>query len=183
MRNLKIIISVGIVFFIFWFIKFYIKFPGISMDIIGIILTISSILFGFLAGFFISELWSRYTEIRSTQSERCSSGLNMIAAAEHFFDNKKFEKEFKKLVEKAPIADEIIKWEEGHLEINYYINIKNSFKHIKIENEKDSEYLENLLNNYNSFVNTTIKLDILGKEKLFISEWFLMFALSFIIIL
>jgi len=53
----------------------------------------------------------------------------MIRYASHFFENKKFEEEFKLRVEKASIVDEIIKWNEGHLEVPYYREIEKSFRH------------------------------------------------------
>jgi len=134
-----------------------------------------------LAGFFISQLWTRYTEIRKVHSMRSSDGLSMVNCAEHFYENKVFEKEFKRLVETSSVVDETVEWNEGHLEIPYYQNIENSFRHISIKDKKDEVYFNHLLINYHEFVESTVRLDTLGKEKLFPSEWLIMFALSSVI--
>jgi len=177
MKNWKTIALVLITIFIFWFLKFYLRFPVAEAGIVSTILTIASILFGFLAGFFISELWSRYAEIRTLQGERCSSGLNMIKCAEYFFGNKVFEERFKKLVEKSSLVDEIAEWTEGHLEIPYFRAIGDSFESIEVKNQKDQVYFDNLLSSYHKFVECTVKLDTLGKERLFPSEWFVIILL------
>ena len=53
MKSWRSIIIISATIFIFWFIKFYLKFPDAEIGIIGVVLTVASILFGFLAGFFI----------------------------------------------------------------------------------------------------------------------------------
>lgn len=136
MRNLRSLLIVLLTILLFWFMKFYLKVPTAEIEIIGIILTAASILFGFLAGFFISELWNRYTEIRSLQGERSSAGVTMISYAENFYTENKFESEFRKLVEKSAIVDEVINWNEGHVEIPYFQAIQKSFNLIKIKKIK-----------------------------------------------
>jgi hypothetical protein len=163
---------------VFWFIKFQLNFPSADIEIIGVILTIASILFGFLGGFFISELWSRYTEIRQLQTARASELLNIITYAKYFFKNKTFEKEFKHLMEKSSIVDELIRWNEGFFEIQYFRNIEESFKHIIIKDKKSEVYFNNLLDSYNSVVEHTVRLDTLGQDKLFPSEWLMLIGLS-----
>ena len=181
MKTWKTTALILITIFVFWFIKFYLKFPTAEAGSVNIILTVASILFGFLAGFFISELWSRYTEIRALHSERCSSGLNMVKCAEHFFENKRFEKEFKRSIEKSSLVDEVVKWTEGDLELPYFRAIGNSFKSIEVKNGKDEVCFDNLLSSYREFIERTVKLDTLGKERLFMSEWFMMISLFLII--
>lgn len=164
-----------------WFVKFYLNFPSADTQIVGIILTIASILFGFLAGFFISELWSRYTEIRTLQGSRSADGLNMITYAQHFFTQGTFKKKFIRLTEKSCIADEIVEWNEGHLELPYYRAIAQAFDVVRVNNIKDQEYFDKLLASYQELMRATVKLDSLGKERLFFSEWFVLSILSVII--
>ena len=186
MKNWKSIISIFVTFTLIWFLKSYFTFPEINSEIISVILTISSILFGFLAGFFISELWSRYSEIRSIQGIRSSNGLNMIKYAEHFFKNEKFKENFLKLTEKSSIVDEIVEWEEGHIELSYYRDIEKSFIHITdndVKTNQDSRYFEKMMTAYDRYVEATVRLDTLGKERLFVSEWIMMVILSLIIAL
>jgi len=180
-KNWKLLFVILVTVFLFSFIKFYIGFPNADLELVGIILTISSILFGLLAGFFISELWSRYTEIRGLQGMRSSEQFNLFRYAKYFFDNKKFESQFKTSLEKAVIADEVINWDEGHLEIPYFRNIESSFKHIKVKTKKDEQYFDNLLDSYNSLIQSIVRLDTLYKERLFVSEWLVVSMLSFII--
>jgi len=186
MKSWKSIVLIFATFILIWFLKFYISFPEISSETINIILTVSSILFGFLAGFFISELWSRYSEIRSIQGIRSSKGLNMIKYAEYFFGNERFKESFLKLTEKSSVVDEIAEWEEGHIELPYYREIEKSFTLIKdddVKTNKDLLYFERMLIEYDKYIETTVRLDILGKEKLLSSEWFMMSLLSLIIAL
>jgi hypothetical protein len=160
--------------------------PIVESETVRVILTISSILFGFLAGFFISELWTRYSEIRSLQGTRSAQGINMVKYGEYFFKNKRFKKEFLELTEKSSIVDEIIEWNEGHLEIPYYQAISRSFVNIKdsdVKTARDSLHYARMLDTNQSFNETTIKLDMLGKERLFAAEWILMIVLSLIIAL
>ncbi len=106
----------------------------------------------------------------------------MIDYAKYFFkNNKKFEEEFKKIMEKSVIADESIEWGEEHLVIPYLRAIGDSFEYIKIEDEKDKIYFQKILDNYDALFENYVKLDTLGKERLLITEWCIMIALSLII--
>ena len=180
-KSTRVILFALITIFVFWFVKFCLSFPNADVEIVGIILTISSILFGLLAGFFISELWSRYTEIRELQGVRSSEEVNMIRYAKHFLPNRKFEREFKLGVEKASISDEVINWDEGHLEAPYFQDIEDSFKYVKVKNRKDNVYFDTLLESYNSLTKSIVRLDVLYKERLFLSEWIILFVLSLVI--
>ncbi|MFA5030925.1 MAG: hypothetical protein WC495_05050 [Patescibacteria group bacterium] len=166
-----------------WFIKFILHFPTADISIIGVILSISSILFGLLAGFFFSELWQRYTEIRSLQSERSSAGLMLVTLATHFFNNKKFEKDFIQRMENTAIADETILWDEGDFEEQYYHEVAKSFELINVKNEKDAQYFAAMLNYSYTYSMDTIKADVLYKERLSSIEWLLFTFLSFIIVI
>lgn len=186
MKNWKTPLLILITLIIFWFLKYQLNIGLADIEILGVILTVTSVLFGFLTGFFISELWSRYTEVRQLQSMRSSNGLNMIKYAEYFYKNKKFESEFKWLVERSSIIDEIIEWDEGHIEIPFYRKIEDSFDFIKdkeVKSQKDSIYFDNLLDSYHAYSEDTVRLDTLGKERLFFSEWVMIILLSLIITL
>lgn len=183
MKNLRTVGILVLIVLIIWIIKFVFNFPTADIKIIGTILSIASILFGLLTGFFISELWSRYTEIRTLQGERASSGVSMIKMAGNFFTNKKFEKDFKKRVEKSAIADEVINWDEGHLEECYYQDISTSYKYIKVNSQKDAVIFDKLIDSVRQHTQTTMKMNILYKEKLFFTEWFILIVLSVVIVL
>jgi len=182
-RNGKILFVVIAVVAI-WLVKFVLRFPSVDINVIGVILSISSILFGLLAGFFISQLWTRYTEIRTLQGQRSSAGLLLIEYANHFYArNPQFKKDFRKRMEHAAIVDEIIYWDEGYLEDPYYRAIASSFRMVKVQNEKDGVYLEAMMENLDRYVSSTVQINILYKERLFVSEWLIFIILSAIITL
>jgi len=185
LRTWKTIIWAIVTIIVFWFVKFILKFPEGDLNTISIILTIASILFGFLAGFFISELWGRYTSLRTLQSARLGDGLNIIQKASFFFKgNKKFENTFKKSIEKAAIADEIAEWDETHLELPYFRAIGETFNLIdekQVKTNKGLTIFDKLLDSYSEFIKNTVQQDVLGKERLFNSEWFMLITLSLII--
>ncbi len=181
MKNWRTIIFVLLAVILVWFLKFVINFSSADIDIITLTLTVVSILFGLLASFFIAQLWSRYTEIRSLQGDRMSAGLILISCAKYFFNNKEFEKDFKKRMEKAVIADQIINIDEGTFEEPYYLQVEESFKHLKINNSKEEQYLQSMLGQYGTYVNSTIRMDILYHERMFFSEWFILSFLSVLI--
>jgi len=177
----KIIYIVAIIFCT-WLVKFVFHLPSLSIDIIGVVLSVASILFGLLAGFFISQLLQRYTEIRSLQGERSSAGILLIEFAEHFYKkNPKFKKEFIKRMEMSAVADEIILWDEGHLEIPYYHKLEDSFESLTVSNAKDEVYFEGMLEQLNSYVTTTVKMDALYKQRLAFTEWVVFVFLSIFI--
>lgn len=163
-------------------VKFFLNFPIFEISVLGTVLSIASILFSLLIGFFISILWSRYTEVRALQGERASSGISLIELARHFYkDNSEFKKDFIKRVEKSAIADEFIFYNEGHLETPYYVDIAKSFDLLKIKNPKDEVYLQAMMASYQKCVETTERMDILYKERLSFSEWLILIVLSLII--
>lgn len=178
MRNLRIFLIIIATSLVFYLIRSLIGLPEVNANTINLLLTISSIMFGVLIGFFISQLWTRYTEIRTQQGIRSSEGINLIQYASHFFKNKKFEKKFKKQVEKSCIADEVILWDEGHLEIPYFTDIEKTFNMVKLKSSKDKEYFDNLLDSHELFAGSMVKMDILYKERLFLSQWLMLIGLS-----
>lgn len=183
MKKAELFVMLIAAIVITWFIKFVLHFPTADISVIGVILSISSILFGLLAGFFFSELWQRYTEIRSLQSERSSAGLMLITLATHFFKNKKFKKEFIQRMENTAIADETIIWDEGDFEEPYFNDVAKSFELVNVKGEKDSQYFGQMLDYSFIYSSATIKADVLYKERLTSIEWLLFTFLSFIIVI
>jgi len=177
-KTLFVIIGTGLSF---WIVKFYLKFPSAEIETVGVVLTITSIFFGLLAGFFISGLWNRYTEVREIQSVRSGDELNMIMYSKYFNKNKEFTEEFRRLVENSAIADEVVKYREGHLEMPYFQDISNSFDLIKqdeVKTYKDRIYFGGLTNSYGNIINLTALLDAIGKDRLALAEWGIISLLS-----
>ncbi len=184
MKNWRTIILIAVTMIVIAIIKFGFGFPSADIEIIGVILSISSILFGLLVGFFISELWTRYTEIRSLQGDRSASGMNLVRRAEYFYlKNPKFEKEFKKRMEMSAIADESILWDEGQFEEPYYNDVAKTFELVDINQKKDELYFEYMMISHNTYTQSTIKMNTLYRERLFFTEWLILIALSIVIFL
>jgi len=184
MRIIKPILLLVLVTAIFYLLDFFIDLPPIDFEVWGIILTISSILFGFLGAFFISELWGKYVEARSSQSFWSSKIRDVLFYSTYFFnDNKEFEIRLRQAMEKYCIADAIIKWEELEKEEKYLKEIGNTFYLIKTKELKgaEGEWLTSLLSSYSEASESLNKMTILGKEKMFPSEWLIMILLSIII--
>lgn len=183
MKHWRTFFVLALTIAIIWFVKFVLHFPIADANLLNIVLTVASIIFGLLAGFFISELWSRYTEIRSLQGERSAATLALVSFARHFFKNKGFEQEFKEKVEKAAVSDMIIAFDEGHMEIPYYVQIEESFDKVAVKTAKDGQYFEGMRTSFYDIMRTLSKMDILYKDKLFFTEWLIMIVLSTVIIL
>jgi hypothetical protein len=183
MKHWRTFFVLALTILIVWFVKFVLRFPSADVDLLNIVLTVASIIFGLLAGFFISELWTRYTEIRSLQGERSAATLALVSFARHFYKDKKFEQEFKTKVEQAAVSDMIIDFDEGHLEIPYYVKIEESFDKLNVKTKKDEQYFEGMRACYTDILKTLSKMDILYKDKLFFTEWLIMIVLSTVIIL
>lgn len=148
---------------------------------INLTLTAASIIFGLLSGFFISQLWTRYTEVRALQGDRTSATLSMISSAEYFFRDRRFKKDFLHRVELSEIVDQVINWDEGHVELPYYQDIEKSFRKINIRNDRDQEYFSSLLTNHRDLNRSMIRMNVLYKERLFASEWLILIVLSILI--
>ncbi len=183
MKNLQKIWFVIAVIAATWLIKFVFAFPTADISVIGVILSVSSILFGLLAGFYISVLWSRYTEIRSLQGERSSSGLMLLDLALYFYPrNTKFERDLKRRMELACIADETILWDEGDYEEEYYRKVSRAFLLVPVKSPKDEAYFNAMVSQHANYVSTTVKMDSLYRERLSRTDW-LLFAFLTITIL
>lgn len=184
MRIIKPILLIILVTVTFYFLDSFIVLPPIDLEAWGIILTVSSILFGFLGGFFISELWGKYVEARSSQSFWSAKIGDILFYSNYFFsENKEFEISLKRAMERYCIADAIIGWDELEKEEKYLREIGKAFYLIRAKDLKGAEggWLKSLLDSYGGASEAISKLGILGKEKMFASEWLIMILLSIII--
>lgn len=157
----------------------------LGMDIIGPIFTISSILFGFMAGFTISKLWTRFTEVREAQNMRSATAINIINYSEFFYHNKEFKKKFIERFDDLAMVDNMIGWDNGHVEHIYAKQIEETFTMLEkdINNQERSVYMTRILAEYSDFIESNTKIDTLGKERLFFSEWLMLILLSIIIMI
>jgi uncharacterized membrane protein (DUF441 family) len=169
--------------FVFWLAKRYIPVPPADMTVISMILTVTSILFGFLASFFIAELWSRYSELRLSMTKWGSNMINVINYAKRLFKNsKKFEKEFREKLEAYAISDSIVHWWEVHKTDKYFNAIYEAFDLANPKTDSENTFFEEALINLDRASDAKDHSDILGKDRLFSPEWIIMILLSGLII-
>ena len=154
----------------------------VPVELINLILSVSGILFGLFVGFFISELWSRHTAIRELMSEHGARFLNLISYVNLLSDNKSFKKDIKAKIEQYAIACLASPIKRQFNLYKYFLNIFPAFEKIQVRNEKDNIFLNRILDNLDDVSALEQKINVLGKEHLFLSEWVLLLSLSVTII-
>jgi hypothetical protein len=142
-------------------------------------LTVTSILFGFLAGFFITELWTRYSTIRTLQAEWSANLISFIRYSKLFYHNKKFKESFTYHMKRYLVCPMTISWQKLEYEIKYFSKLSSSLEILK--NEKTS-LLQNINNKYDDCLRGICSSEMLTKEKLFVSEWIIIFLSAVILV-
>ena len=162
---------------VFFIIKRLVINISYESDVLNIILTISSLLFGLLAGFFISALWGRYNRIRELQAEWSASILALINYT-RLLGTKKFREEFFSFLKKYLYLVVLNDWENVDNEIKYFNKASVLFKQLIIKKKEFDTYLNEFIRTYHTTVEKLSIISILGKEKLSSSEWFMLYILS-----
>jgi hypothetical protein len=176
---------IGLAIFLIWsFSRKYATVPIADINILSITLSVASILFGFMAGFFITELWTRYADIRTNQALWVANILNMIHHAKSLFSrNAKFEKEFIKKMDRDLVSNiGLESWEALDSELKYMIDVKDTLRHVKLSDKLDERYADKFLSACDAAIIATQRQILLVKEKLFISEWMILIGLTSIIL-
>lgn len=143
------------------------------------ILTVSSFLFAILAGFFISRLNSRYSEIRELISNEDAHFFSLFKTAKVF--GEKFSRKVANIIDKYYITTF-----ESELN-NYY---KNTAPHLasiydalyKIKEKSDDSTYASMFSILWSIETTRNKNSVIAKERLTISQWMVLICLSVIIL-
>ncbi len=151
-------------------------------EVLNIILTISSLLFGLLAGFFMSGLWGRYTTIRSLQAE-WSAGILALINYANLIGTKEFKKNFFSFLKKYLYLVVLNDWQSIEKEIKYFNKGILLLKPLIRKKLTYDKYISSFVSTYNEVINKLATLNILGKERLSSSEWFILYLLSSMIFL
>ncbi|MFA7245347.1 MAG: hypothetical protein WC070_04185 [Candidatus Magasanikbacteria bacterium] len=155
----------------------FVKGTG-SIPIVEMILTISSFLFAIFAGFFISRLNSRYSEIREYISEEDAYFLSLFQISQVY--GKKFVDKITNLIEEYYITAFENKIED------YYKQTAKPIQKIydelyKMKEKSGESIYANMFSILLSLELVRNKNSVVGKEKIAVSQWLVMIGLSIII--
>ncbi len=181
-RVLKLVaVLVGIIL-LFCFLRYFVSLPTVKTSILSMLLAVSSAIFSVIGVFFVSDLWHKYSLSKDLQGIWSSNLEDMIFYAGYFFDrNQEFKKKFTRAIEEYCIVNTIISWREIEKEQLYLREIGKTFSILDLKEENDSVYRRKMIDCWQKASESLGRLEILGKEKLFPSQWFILFFLSFII--
>ena len=182
MRQLKILAFFIIGWLFFILLKLNISINFFEITLLGFILTITSLLFSFLVGYYLNSRYDRYVMIRDLHILRHSKCLNLIPSCQAFSENKNLLKSLFEKLNDIAIIDELAKWEEGYMEEPYFKKLYNITGLIKIKNRKDYGIFRHLLDELDDITDSSRKLNAIGGDKLRLIHWVLLGSLASIII-
>ncbi len=181
-RSLKLIITLVAIILLFWCLRYYAPLPTIETSLLAVLLAVCSVIFSIIGGFFISALWHKYASSRELQAIWSSNLEDMIFYAGYFFDrNLEFKKKFTRAMEEYCIVNTAIRWQEIEKEQIYLREIGKTFSILDLKEENDAVYRRKMIDCWQKASEALGRLEILGKEKLFPSQWFILLALSLMI--
>jgi len=173
--NSWIVFLLSVIFF--GFLSFKLPFFEGLTDLLSLVLSVTSILFGLLIGFFITEMWNKYSSVRKEVSNLETGLMGCIYRTELLSENEEFKKNFKNSLEKYLISYILLPWQYVHKGDRYFNDLIDCLDEIKLKNSKDDWTYGALLDSLAKVSNARSRLNILGKEKLFVSEWIILFVL------
>lgn len=182
MTNTMILYTI-LVLLLFFILSIFVPSVGTIESLVNTILTVTSILFGLLVGFFISVLWSRFSRLRTASSVWSSNLVNLLILMESFFKDKKFKKEFVSKFDKYIKSAIEASFEKTEKTDKAFRDIFYAMKNVKMKNNKEKLIFDKSINLYNYASQAREEMIFVGKEKLFVVEWFILISLSSLIII
>lgn len=152
-----------------------------SRDLLSLALSVTSILFGLLIGFFITQMWNKFSSIRRESSKFRSSVLGLIKNMRRLEGNEETKEIFEERMEKFLIAFTMISWNSVEEESKYFSNVTRTISDIDVINERDREIYSQILDAESAAGESRSKLAALGKEGLMKLEWAVLVILSTVI--
>jgi ABC-type multidrug transport system fused ATPase/permease subunit len=152
-----------------------------NTDLLSLALSVNSVLFGLLTGFFITEMWDKYTSIRKESAELRGALLSMIKNMRRLQSNDKNKDLFEERMEKFLIAFIVISWENLKEEEKYFEVVTDTIGDVKPVNERDIPVYSEILDAEKVATEARSKLSALGKQGLVKIEWAILIALSSVI--
>jgi hypothetical protein len=150
-------------------------------ELLSLALSVTSILFGLLIGFFITQMWNKFTAVRRESAIFRSALLGMITNMRRLEGNDKVKEEFENRMEKFLIAFTMISWDSVEEEERYFEVVTNTISDVTLFNDRDSSIYTQLLDAESSAGSARSQLSSIGKEGLMKLEWAVLIILSSII--
>lgn len=166
---------------VFSLISYFLPIFEGSRNLLSLALSVTSILFGLLIGFFITQMWNKFSSIRRESSKFRSSVLGMIKNMRRLEGNDETIEVFEKRMEKFLIAFTMISWNSVEEESKYFSNVTQTISDVDVINERDREIYSQILDAESAAGESRSKLAALGKEGLMKLEWAVLIILSTII--
>lgn len=149
-----------------------------SRKLLSLALSVTSILFGLLIGFFITQMWNKFSSIRRESSMFRASLLGLITNMRRLERNEETREIFEKRMEKFLIAFTMISWDSVEEEEKYFSHVTDTISDIDVINDKDREVFSKILDAESAAGEARSKLAALGKEGLMKLEWAVLIILS-----
>jgi ABC-type multidrug transport system fused ATPase/permease subunit len=181
-KNIRTWILFIISLIVFMSASFLLPTLKVNSNLLSLSLTATSILFGLLSGFFISELWKKYSTIRRLNSKFVSNLESLILNFKSLSGNEDLKQEFKDKVHTYLIVYNLLPWNEMNHGDEYFSRVIKIPRKSTINSEKDEVIFEQLLEQSSSVSSIREELSIVGKERLFKLEWMVLGSLSSVII-
>jgi hypothetical protein len=152
-----------------------------NTKLLSLALSVTSILFGLLIGFFITQMWNKFTSIRMESANFREALLSMIGNMRRLQANEDVKQMFEARMEKFLIAFIMISWDSLEEEERYFEAVTDTISDIDPVNDTDLRIYAELLDNESNALNARSKLSSLGKDSLMKLEWAVLLSLSGII--
>lgn len=152
-----------------------------ATQLLSLALSVTSILFGLLIGFFITQMWNKFSSIRRESSSLHSAIQDLIANMNRLEGNERAKKQFEDRMERFLIAFTMISWDSVEEEDKYFDAVRSAIDDVNPINEKNGSVYVQILDAENQASNARTKLSSLGKQRLMRLEWVVLISLSTII--
>lgn len=146
------------------------------------ILTVIGILFGVILGFFITDLWTRFDQIRQNIGEEVSGWTTLFGFSRILANAKRYRKwtdDQRELIDKYIIKVLNVEWIDYNKSDKEFSTV---FKHMESianpKTNKETETYTNMLVVLNEISSSREKITVLSKDKLTRFEWIVIISLS-----
>ena len=178
--NTKIFFVLSLLIFV-WLL-FLVPFRLFSHDSVNTILTISTFLFGILAGFYIIVTHTDYTELKNTLAEEAGDWISLYRNTRIY--DRLYAEKLSELIDKYiihafdyEVLDYVKETEKEFSEIEKLVT------EMEYRESLSGLYSEGIIATFNNIVSARQKLFVLGGKALSVFQWFILFILAGVVII
>jgi uncharacterized membrane protein YqaE (UPF0057 family) len=175
MKKVSIYIKLGVAFFIFLILSFFIKGKG-SNEFINIVLTIASFVFGIILAFSISNRHSRLSDIREALRAQDGILLNIYELSKMY--GKKIASEIKNKIDSILITQIDYELEDFDNCVPQIESLYEYIEKIKIKNKAQEQSYQVLMNNTTELLKIEKEVSFSSKNKILPYEWISLLVLA-----